>query len=286
MAPTSTSASTLGANMPSQLRTEGLGVTERKDAWWNENTFTLTALVVFGIYGMWAAAQGAHYEAGPYLSPFYSPQLAKMFPGLFSWVSFSPAFLVLWAPLGFRGTCYFYRRAVYRAAFNSPPQCGVDVASTQPLGKYRGEQVFPFVIMNLHRYFLYAALVLTVFHWYHLYEALFYQGKVGIGVGTLVLGLDTLFLTLYVGSCHSLRHLLGGKLNNFVENLFSRLRFNLWKEQSVLNTRHWLYAWVSLFTVGFADLYIRLVSMGIWQDFNTWGASFSALSSTAPLGLS
>ena len=28
-----------------------------------------------------------------------------------------------------------------------------------------------------------------------------------------------------------------------------------------------LCAWFSLFSVGFADLYVRLCSMGIWTDF-------------------
>jgi len=27
-----------------------------------------------------------------------------------------------------------------------------------------------------------------------------------------------------------------------------------------------LWAWVSLFWVGFSDLYVRLCSMGIWHD--------------------
>ena len=35
---------------------------------------------------------------------------------------------------------------------------------------------------------------------------------------------------------------------------------------SGLNTRHMLFAWTSLFGVMFADLYVRLVSMGVWQD--------------------
>lgn len=256
------------------FRTHGFGKTERTGSWWNENTFTLVALGLFVIYATWAGLQGAHYEAGPYLSPFYSPKLHEMFPDFFSWVAFSPALLVMWAPALFRGSCYFYRRAYYRAAFNSPPNCGVDTPKFQ-LGNYMGEKALPFFLLNFHRYFLYLALILTVFHWFHLYEAFFYKGEFGVGVGTLVLGIDTILLTLYVGSCHSLRHLLGGKLNTFAGGWFSRLRFGLWKGSSGINLHHWLYAWVSLFTVGFADLYIRMVSMGLWPDFNTWGVSFA-----------
>ena len=36
---------------------------------------------------------------------------------------------------------------------------------------------------------------------------------------------------------------------------------------SCLNRRHMLWAWVSLFWVAFADLYVRLCSMGIWTDW-------------------
>jgi hypothetical protein len=31
-----------------------------------------------------------------------------------------------------------------------------------------------------------------------------------------------------------------------------------------------LWAWCSLFTVAFADLYVRLCSMGVWSDFRIW----------------
>jgi hypothetical protein len=34
----------------------------------------------------------------------------------------------------------------------------------------------------------------------------------------------------------------------------------------VLNERHMLFAWLSLFSVGLTDLYIRLVSSGAIQD--------------------
>src|SRR5437764_891802 len=34
-----------------------------------------------------------------------------------------------------------------------------------------------------------------------------------------------------------------------------------------LNRRHMLWAWLSLFWVGFTDLYVRLCAIGIWTDF-------------------
>jgi hypothetical protein len=36
---------------------------------------------------------------------------------------------------------------------------------------------------------------------------------------------------------------------------------------SCLNRRHMPIAWSSLVSVAFADLYVRLCSMGIWHDF-------------------
>jgi hypothetical protein len=34
-----------------------------------------------------------------------------------------------------------------------------------------------------------------------------------------------------------------------------------------LNGRHQLYAWISMYFVGFADLYVRLCAMGVWHDW-------------------
>ena len=71
-----------------------------------------------------AGLRERHYYAAPYVSPFYSPCLASnctdMNGGadwhLFgSWWGLSPALLVLIFPLGFRLTCYYYRKAYYRA---------------------------------------------------------------------------------------------------------------------------------------------------------------------------
>jgi hypothetical protein len=257
LATVSTAAVTKTNNV---LDVHGLGKTERRDAWWVEPVLTVAVLVLFSIYAFWSASQNAHYEFGPYLSPFYSPNLKHWFPG----INFSPAFLILWIPLGFRGTCYFYRRAYYRSFFWDPPACSV---GENRKGNYTGETKFPFVLQNLHRFFFYAAFVLTVLHWTHLVQAFIFDGNFGVGVGSLVYLLDVVFLTLYTFSCHSFRHLLGGKLDCFSCSNFTQHRYNAWKKQSVINENHMVFAWISLFTVGFTDLYIRMCSMGIWQDF-------------------
>ncbi|MFN7311767.1 MAG: hypothetical protein ACK5T0_10455, partial [Vampirovibrionales bacterium] len=165
----------LEAFLSKNLVTQGFGKTDRKDAWWWEQVFTVVALTVFGLYGVYRAFENGYYEVGPYLSPFYSPNLKAMFPQAFEWLQVSPAFLILWAPMGFRGTCYFYRRTYYRAIFNDPPACSVDKPKQgllRPLADYTGETLFPFILQNFHRYFLYVALVLVVFHWVHAFESI------------------------------------------------------------------------------------------------------------------
>jgi hypothetical protein len=244
------------STLPQVLQEDGLGRTLRRDAWWLQPILVAVGLGVFGIYSTWAALQGAHYEWGPYLSPFYSPLL------LLDWWEWSPAILILWAPLGFRATCYYYRKAYYRAYFLDPPACSVGEARNS----YRGETAFPFVLQNLHRYFLILAVVLVVFLWSDVIHAFNFDGSFGIGVGTLVLLANSLFLSLYTLGCHSLRHFAGGNIDCHSCVMFGRARLRAWQGVSVLNRHHMLWAWVSLFMVGFGDLYVRLVSMGVWHD--------------------
>jgi hypothetical protein len=51
-------------------------------------------------------------------------------------------------------------------------------------------------------------------------------------------------------------------------NVFSKAptRYRVWHFLTRLNERHPMFAWLSLFSVGLADLYIRLVSMGVIRD--------------------
>ena len=88
----------------------------------------------------------------------------------------------------------------------------------------------------------------------------------GIGIGTLVLLFNVSLLTVYALSCHSLRHLLGGKLDCFSCVAFAGPRHKAWRGLSILNERHMLYAWISLITVGLTDLYVRLVASGALRD--------------------
>ncbi|MCL4304670.1 succinate dehydrogenase [bacterium] len=233
--------------------------TRRLDAWWLAPLSMGLSFVVFIIYATWAALQPTQYSHfGPYISPFFSPDLTKWIPG-FTW---SPALLILWVPAGFRLTCYYGRKAYYRSVMFAPSACAVSKGQRE----YKGESALPWILNNLHRYFLYIISVLVIFHWIHLIDAFRFADGFGMGIGTIVVAADTAFLTLYVTSCHSLRHLVGGKIDCYSCAAAGVVRHKAWKGVSILNDRHNLYFWLSLFTVGFADLYIRMCAMGIWQD--------------------
>jgi len=230
-------------------------LTLRRDAWWVEPLVTAIVLGAFGIYSTWRAVADEYFYTDPYISPFYSPLI------LAEWWPFSPALLILWAPLGFRATCYYYRKAYYRAFFLSPPACAVNPAKGGE--GYKGESAFPYILQNVHRFFFYAATVVLIFLWYDAIIAFNFRDGFGIGVGTIVLIINAVLLTFYSLSCHSFRHLIGGNLD-----VFSRCptRFRLWGAASVLNERHMLYAWVSLVFVALADLYVMLVARGTITD--------------------
>jgi hypothetical protein len=234
------------------------GDTLRRDSWWAEAIPVWVLLGGFGIYATWRAFEGRFYEWGPYLSPFYSPLIDEHH----HWWKLSPALLILGGPLGFRATCYYYRKAYYRAFFFDPPACAV----SEWKRNYRGETKFPFILQNVHRYFLYFAVLFLFFLWKDAIQAFFFDGKFGMGVGTLVLLVNIILLTTYTLSCHSLRHLAGGKLDCFSCATFGKPRYKAWRGLTILNERHMLFAWASLISVGLADLYVRLVSSGAIQD--------------------
>jgi hypothetical protein len=251
------------------------GETMRRDRWWVQPAIVLTILSGFIVYATWAAFQGRHYTYGPYLSPFYSPELFGDSPHAWfgpkpawwpGWLVFSPALLILPFPGLFRVTCYYYRGAYYRAFWADPPACAVG----EPRTRYRGEAAFPLIVQNIHRYFLYVALVFLVILTYDVYQALWFtdpatgRKEFGIGVGTLVLAANLILLAGYTLGCHSLRHVVGGYLDRLSRTPARRLAYDC---SSCLNRAHTRWAWTSLFSVPLADLYIRLCSMGIWSDW-------------------
>jgi hypothetical protein len=241
--------------------------TLRTDRWWLQPLVTAVVLVLFIAYSTFRAFQNAHYFAEPYISPFYSPCITTAcegdtFPKLFtgpSWIS--PAIWILVFPLGFRLTCYYYRKAYYRSFWLSPPACAV----AEPHRRYTGEARLPLLGQNLHRYFLYAAVVFNVILTYD--AVLAFRDPDGawghMGLGTLVLVANAALLWLYTLSCHSCRHIVGGRLNSFSRH---PLRYRFWTLVSRLNARHPVFAWISLFGVALTDLYVFLVASGTFAD--------------------
>ena len=99
----------------------------------------------------------------------------------------------------------------------------------------------------------------------------FNNGKLGVGVGSIILLINPILLSSYVFGCHAFRHLAGGNIDCYSCSFSTKAAHKSWSMVSVLNRNHQLFAWLSLFWVGFADVYVRLVSMGIINDWNTWG---------------
>ncbi len=281
----------------------GFGATSRRDAWWAGPLATFLGLLAFLIYANWIVfLVPGYYEVrepgkeffavgnrvtAPYLAPFSSPLIygghsphawihqdrPDWWPASFP---FTTAMLILVFPAGFRLTCYYYRKAYYRSFWADPPACAVG----EPRKSYLGENHWPLLFQNIHRYFLYAALafivllswdVLLAFRWPTEWDA---SGRptayrFGMGLGTLLMAVNVVLIAAFTFGCNSLRHLVGGRYDCFscVHNLAETRRgYKVWHYVSWFNGRHQLWAWLSLFSVGFTDLYIRLCAAGVWKD--------------------
>ena len=240
-----------------------LGLNARRDNWWVRPLLTVLVLGGFVLYSMWRGLENQFYEVGPYLSPFYSPLLPIDW-NILGW-HVSPSIYIVVFPLSFRLTCYYYRLAYYRAFFWDPPACAVPEPSIRK--RYTGERGFPFILQNLHRYALYAAIVFVFILTFDALRAFFFADGFHMGLGTLIMLGNVALIALYTFSCHSFRHLLGGKVNCYSCSAAGRTRYGLWKQASFLNERHAWFAWLSLFSVMITDFYIRCVASGAIQDF-------------------
>ena len=147
------------------LKTRSFGETSRRDAWWVQPLAVFLGLSAFVVYSTWAAFQGEHYHFGPYLSPFYSPELFgdPRTPG-------SAA-----SPPGGRPGCPSRRRSSSsgRRAASASPATTTAAPTTRRSGPTRrparwasraratsASARFPLILQNVHRYFLYLALAL------------------------------------------------------------------------------------------------------------------------------
>ena len=258
--------------VPVKIVPQGFGETRRRDWWWIE---PMTVFVVFGgflVYGTWAAFQNAHYTYGPYLSPFYSPELWGDSPHAWfgpkpawwpAFVPFSPALLILPFPGLFRFTCYYYRGAYYKAFWTDPPSCAVG----EPRKSYWGEHSFPLILQNVHRYSaVHRAIFLfcspTTSGW-RCGSPIRRPGRkeFGIGVGTLVLAVNVVLLSSYtLGATRS------GTGRWRKTKCRSPVRRRVLQLLERLNGRHMLFAWMQPLLGGVADVYVRLCSMGDLTD--------------------
>ena len=249
--------------------------TLRTDRWWLPSLATDLGLAAFIIYATIRAFWGSSYwvEEYHYLTPFYSPCISAscvrgashlgVWFGHFPW----------WMPLGalvlpfllaFRITCYYYRKAYYRAVWQSPTGCAIP----EPRAHYTGETLFPLIIQNSHRYFFYVAFLLAALNTYDAIVAFHSPTGFGFGLGNLVLLINVLLLWAYTLGCHSCRHATGGRLKHFSKH---PVRYWLWTHVSKLNARHMQFAWITLATLALTDFYIMLVSSGAIHDLRFIG---------------
>lgn len=271
------------ADQPLPLpQSRGFGQTRRRDAWWVQPLAVLVLLGAFVIYSTFRVLQGGYYYYGAeganytqhanYLSPFYSPELWGESPHAWigpkpgwwpEWLLFSPAALILWAPAGFRLTCYYYRGAYYKAFWADPPSCAVG----EPRASYWGERWFPLILQNSHRFFLYLALLFLLVLGYDAWAAMWFQNadgswSFGIGVGTIVLTLNVILLAGYTFGCHSLRHLIGG-----CRRTMGPVQRKCYETCTGFNRRHMQWAWLSLIWVALSDVYVYQLAIGNWVDY-------------------
>jgi hypothetical protein len=253
-----------------------MGETQRRDAWWIQPLIVFTILTSFLVYATWAAFQNAHYTYGPYLSPFYSPELWGSSPHAWfgpqpnwwpAWLPFSPALIILPFPAFFRFTCYYYRGAYYKAFWSDPPSCAVGEWRSTYIGEKSSAfdpaehpPVLPLLCDPVH-----LSCWPTMPCWRSGSPRLMARAKssASVWVPSSSASTSCCWLVTRFG-CHSFRHLVGG-----VHDLLSKhpIKKKVYDCSSCLNRYHMNYAWMSLFSVAFSDIYIRLCSMGIWSDF-------------------
>jgi len=256
---------------PGKTRAQISDKTLRKDPWWRAPAITATLLTVWVAYATTHVLIGKWYYVPKYhyLTPFYSPcisgECVKGSASLGTWFGSLPpiipyALVSLPFVLGFRLTCYYYRRAYYRAFWRAPAACAV----REPHATYSGETRFPLILQNLHRYFFFAVLVISVLNTYDVVQAFRGpNGSFGIGLGTLIMLVNVVLLWAYSLSCHSCRHITGGRLKNFSKH---PARYWAWTQVSKLNAKHMQLAWTTLATLMITDLYIWLLAAGVFND--------------------
>jgi hypothetical protein len=254
------------ATKPAGSVQRGFGSTLRVDRW-----IVRPGLIAFGLIGfiIYAAVSavfgipyfGVDYVAQGYHSPFFGIDLGGAL-NLPAW--FSAAILVLWIQVLFRGTCYYFRGAYYKAFFLDPPACAVGEPSVHR--RFAMENKLPFILMNAHRFALYLAFIPLVVLWWDLVVSMSHDGHFRLGIGVFLIAADAILVSLYVFSCHSFRHLVGGSVDCFSCTASTQTRHGIWKWVSRINVHHGKYAWLSLASIIVVDLYVRALALDIINE--------------------
>jgi hypothetical protein len=259
------------SDAPARTRAQIAERTLRKDRWWQAPAVVVTLLTIWVAYATARVFTGHWYfvEQYHYLTPFYSPCVnGECVPGsssLGTWIPAVPpiipyAFVSLPFVLGFRLSCYYYRRAYYRAFWRSPAACAVQ----EPHAKYSGETKFPLIMQNLHRYFFFMVVLISILNTWDAVQAFRGpDGNFGFGVGSLIILGNVILLWCYTLGCHSCRHITGGRLKHFSKH---PVRYWAWTKVSWLNARHMQFAWITLGTLMLTDLYIMLVAANVFTE--------------------
>ncbi|MBA3489095.1 MAG: hypothetical protein H0T78_06025 [Longispora sp.] len=265
---------TTSATKPPRPRAAIVASTLRTDRWWLPPILTVLGLGAWVVYANVRVFMQDLYWVGDYhyLTPFYSPCISKgCIPEAAEFGRFLPdwpfipyAALSLPFLLLFRLTCYYYRKAYYRSFWLSPPACGVPDMRR----KYTGETKFPLIFQNAHRYAFYAAVIISLINTWDAIQAMHSPSGFGLGLGNIILWVNVIMLWAYTASCHSCRHIVGGRLKHFSKH---PVRYKTWTFVSALNTRHMQLAWITLGTLAVTDFYIMALSAGWINDLRFVG---------------
>jgi len=206
-------------------------------------------LAVLGVGGLAVATFPVGAVAG-YADPFYSPTI-----------------LIIPIPTLFRLTCYAYRKDYHRHLFEHPLGCSNATRGEKQTRKYTGERNAIFQLWNLHRYFLYAGLLILPFFYYDVFHSLTYSGGFVLRLGSLILLANTLIVTAWTLSCHAFRHVVGGNIDCYSCVYGGKTRKSVFDIQSWWNSHHEAIAWISLITFFMTDLFLRALQAGLPVDF-------------------
>ena len=150
------------------------------------------------------------YQVDGYLSPLFSPLIAPDW--LPTWIS--PGLFILWVPARLPGHLLLLPQGLLPVLLRRPARAA-PWPSPSIHRRYRLEAALPFILQNLHRFFLYLAFVPLFFLWVDASLSLREGGQWRIGLGVVILVVNAALLSGYSLSCHSLRHLVGGKIDCF-----------------------------------------------------------------------